>query len=272
MKYNQPVFIVSTGRAGSKMIARTLAVLPKVFAVHEPKPHLNTEAFGYWKKSHSNDKIRDKIIDKRSDLIDQVQGNQLFYIESSHYCSHLVQILDELYDAKFIHLYRDGRNFVRSGLQRRTWYPNHSNKAPVEERVKEYLRRILRRNLLLDVGNSWDDHKLIPPNKYATRVEKISWLWVEINSIIINSLSELPKNKYTSIKLETFNKSGVEKVLEFLQLNPASDSKQKMKEICTSKPNQTNSKRIQPFDKWNQKDQHSFWSIAEDMMQTLQYI
>lgn len=45
-----PVFIVSTGRSGSTMIARALALHPSLCVFHEPHPHLRTEAFVKWLK------------------------------------------------------------------------------------------------------------------------------------------------------------------------------------------------------------------------------
>jgi len=167
-KLPPPVFVVSTGRVGSTMLAQALAIHPDLLTFHEPQPHLNVEAFRAWEDSISTDRLHERIEEKRSSFVEQAGWNRCTYVESSHYGAHLVQELHELYGARFVHLHRDGRAFVRSGLERDWWYPesygdvfHRSTLGGMWEH--EVLRRLRRRGLL-DVGFSWNDHRLNPPD------------------------------------------------------------------------------------------------------------
>ena len=272
MSSNKPVFIVSTGRSGSNMVAKMLAEHPQLFAVHEPTPDLNAEAYASWNGSHGTDYIRKKVVSKRSDLIQQVLDNEYTYIESSHYCSHLIPLLDDLYDAKFIYLYRDGRDFVRSGLEREWWYPERSFSHPELNGLKEFFKRQVRRRWLIDVGHTWDDHRLKPPNKLNTRIEKISWLWVEINTVIQDYLLEVPSKKVFSIKLEAFDQEEIKSLLSFLDVRQDEKIREEMIRIMQIKPNKTISRSVSTFNEWPDKDKAHFWRIAKGMMDELKYI
>jgi hypothetical protein len=151
----RPCFIVSTGRCGSKMLARVLALHPQIGAFHEPKPWLNTEAYLRWSGRRNSHYAHARLQLKRDDLIRQVEANDLQYVESSHFLSQLIPELRARYNARFIHLYRDGRDFVRSGLER-PWYQRRGR--------LEWLRTFLRRAPGLDIGNSFIDHRLDPPS------------------------------------------------------------------------------------------------------------
>jgi len=274
MESKRPIFIVSTGRAGSKMIAKTLARHPETLSLHEPLPHLNIESFANWKGSHVAQEINRRVNNKRQDLLEQVEGNGLIYIESSHYCSHLIPILSELFGGGFIYLYRDGRDFVRSGLEREWWYTNNffSSHLKGKGKVKQVLKRRVRRKFLIDMGYTWEDHRLLPPKKYKTRIEKISWLWVEINSVIQDSLSKLSSDKYIYLKLEEFNSGGVDRLLSFLDIKSTKKIKLQMEKVSKKKPNRTSNRTILPFDKWKKEEQKKFWKVAHNMMKTLKYI
>lgn len=153
----RPCFIVSTGRCGSKMLARVLALHPQLGAFHEPKPWLNTEAYLRWSGRKDPEYAHARLEQKRDDLIEQVDANGLRYIESSHFLSHVIPDLRDRYDARFIHLYRDGRDFVRSGLER-DWYP-----VGAFARTRGTIRRMTG----LKVGDSFADHRLDPPSSEA---------------------------------------------------------------------------------------------------------
>lgn len=203
-----PVFVVSTGRAGSKMLARVLAPLPGVLALHEPQPHLLTEAYLHWKGALSVEDVESALQKKRGDLVEQVSLNGLIYVESSHYCSHLIPELSRLFGARFVFLHRDPRGFTESGLGRSWWYPRFS--------LAESIRAFARRRLRLDVGVPWHDHRLDPPREYRTRMERIAWLWVEINRVILRDLDSVPDGSRFEFRLEDAGPERFEQLLEFI--------------------------------------------------------
>jgi len=271
MNVKRQFFILSTGRAGSKMLAKSLARHPQVFAIHEPLPHLNAEAFAYWNGHLTEKKIKKSVDNKRSKLVKQVSNNRTVYIESSHYCSYLAPILDELYNSKFIFLYRDGRNFVRSGLERENWYPEKAFKHP-KNGFGEILRRQIRRRFLIDVGYSWDDHQLIPPKMYTSRMEKISWLWNEINSEIFEFLATLPADKHMFQKLENLNRDAFKEIVSFIDVESSDKILDDMISVSTSGVNKTVDRRVPKFDNWQTTDREKFWKISGNMMEKLGYV
>lgn len=262
-----PVFIVSTGRSGSQMLSHLLANHPVIFSTHEPKPHLVSEAYALWKGKVNKERIVQRILSKRSSFLKQVKGNHLLYVESSHYCAHLIPILHDLFDARFIHLYRDGRSFVRSGLERESWYP-HTSFSPVGW-GKKYIAEKIRRKYFLNFGNIWDDHRLEPPSEMTTRIEKITWLWTEINKIIIRDLETIPSDRYMNVALEEINRDAIIRILDFIGAAPI--NLDKMIETMNKKPNKTKEHSIPHFEDWSENDQNIFWKIAQDTMGKLNY-
>lgn len=266
------MFIVSTGRAGSNMLAKVLAHHPDLIAFHEPRPQLNAEALARWRGSHSVGRIRAKIKSKRSWLIEQAGWNQCTYVESSHFCSHLIEDLHAMHNARFIHLHRDGRAFVRSGLERDWWYPERRTAIFGDKHSENNLfKRWIRRKFLTDIGFSSDDHRLDPPRYMKSRVEKISWLWVEINSVIMNQMAYLPTDAYTSISLNSFSRNEVEKLLRFIGASDAEEVVGPMMRAASHRPNRTRERRIPPFNEWEDEQKQRFWKIAGPLMTELGY-
>jgi hypothetical protein len=258
----RPVFIISTGRSGSKMLASALAKIPAVCALHEPLPHMNVEAFAHWSDSHTDEVVMARVRQKRRGLIEQVQQNGFVYVESSHYCTHLVSYLHQLFDARFIYLYRNGRNFVRSGLER-GWY----DRQPISARLKT----IIRRRLLINVGNSYLDHRLRPPKELKTSFEKITWLWVEINRIALRELSTIQDQDKYLLPLEMFGQEKAAEICHFLGLQPDASLLKAIMDVSRKKPNQTVERSILPPTEWEAAKQQRFAELASEMMIQLGY-
>ncbi len=242
------------------MLARALAPVPGLLALHEPKPHLITEGYLRWKGELSPDQAEVRIRSKRADLIEQVETNGLAYIESSHYCSHLIPELARLFGARFVFLHRDPRGFTKSGLARPTWYP----KLDSTERAKS----IIRRRVGVEVGNYWHDHRLDPPAHLTTRMEKIAWLWAEINRVILRDLSEIDPDRVFEFRLGAARGETFRELLEFIGVD-ATD-----KEIAASMlavaQQEPNKRRREPemADAWNEV---AFHSITEPISRRLGY-
>lgn len=260
----RPIFIVSTGRAGSMMLSRVLANLDGVLALHEPKPHLVTGAYLRWAGKMSHERALRYIEVRRKDLILQASLNKLCYVESSHYCSHLIRELYELYGAKFIHLHRDGRSFVESGLAREEWYSRPG--------FKKTFGAWLRHKTLLPIGNGWNDHRLSPPRGMCTRVEKISWLWKTINEEIIRGLENVPADAQMRVPLEKFDEKYIEKIICFIgvssSLNVDTDE---LLAAAESRPNKSAKEAKTRKRKLLVEEKQIFFRIAGSMMSTLGY-
>jgi hypothetical protein len=255
------VFIVSTGRCGSQMLAKLLGLHPEILALHEPQPWLNLEAFFAWSGSRDSVEINQRISGKRSTLIAQVvEDNQLIYVESSNFLSHLIPQLDELFEPDFIYLYRNGRDFVRSGLSR-PWY------KPVDSKTR--IANFLRRRFAVEVGYSFIDHRLRPPKCYGSRLQKCTWLWAEINRVILNGLATVSEDRRFQLRLEDLGENVLREVLGFIGVDASSNLLREMLTIASERPNATPKSRVRPT--WGVVEEQSFEAIAGSVMHQLGY-
>ena len=267
-----PLFIVSTGRSGSNMLARVLGQHPTLCALHEPRPHLNAEAYARWSGSHPASVIQRHVRAKRDALIGQIQENNFIYVESSHYCSHLIPLLRAQYGAKFVHLYRDGRRFVRSGLDRAHWYDEGAQASSWADAAKQYMKRHLRRTYFVDFdGASFADHRLRPPRALATRFEKVVWLWVEINQAILNGLDHVPEGAKMSLQLEDFGEDALRALHDFAEVRVLPDTLEQMLAKAEQRPNKTEDRTAAAPEAWSAWRQRRFKEIAGAMMAALGY-
>lgn len=229
---SRPVFVVSTGRTGSQMIARTLAKLPGVCALHEPRPQLYAEAFASWSGArHYADLVR-RVSNKRRDWVEQIQANGYVYLESSHFLSHLIPHLEELFSPKFVFIHRDCASFVSSGLIR-NWYPDGASWPG------HVAKRWVRRHFLLDVGTPGDEHRLRPPRGLASRAEKIAWLWSEINGIILEALSPIPRERQLALRLNDLSSKELAGLVEFIGVEADVQTIEALQARSASRPNRS---------------------------------
>jgi len=172
------------------ILAKVLGLQPEICSFHEPLPQLNTEAYAKWNRRITNERIKKYINRKRKNLIIQIKRNGYNYLEGSNFNSHQIPLLLKLFNAKIIHIYKNGFDFVNSGLNR-LWYN--------ESGTLQKLLIIIRRLTLWNEGYQILDHRLNAPKKLNLKVEKISWLHSVINRIIIRDLNELPSDQKLSI-------------------------------------------------------------------------
>ena len=253
-----PVFIVSTGRAGSQMLARVLSEAPALLALHEPRPHLVTEGYLRWTGTMSEEEAEAAVRDKRGDLVRQVERNGLIYVESSHYCSHFIPELARIFDARFIFLHREPRGFTRSGLSR-DWYEDLSR--------RQRLHMLARRKWRVPVGHVWHDHRLEPPDDLESRMERIAWLWAEINRTILAGLESVDPRRKLEIRLDSVGPARFAEVLEFVGAEADPAVLERMTVVAARKPNKTK-KRPEELDPWNED---AFRRLTAPMAERLGY-
>lgn len=174
-----PVFILSTGRAGSKFLAALLNRAPNVTAYHEPPPTL--EYFSDYAFHHQEEKeILSKMIDAaRMESILEVFIKDKIYVESNQCMTFFAPVIAGLFKkSKFVHVVRHPGDFVRSAI-RKGWHKNDS--IWESGRVK------------MADQNQWNqlDH-----------IEKLSWLWDIANGFIENFFEKIEKKRTALFKIE----------------------------------------------------------------------
>ena len=239
-----------------------MSLHPGVLALHEPVPHLATEGYLKWSGRGEADYFRYKLYHKRGKNLQQIDANKLVYFESSLYLAHFVEELHEMYGARFIHLYRDGRQFTRSALSK-GWYTGRT----FEQRAKA----ILRHNLHIETGNWWHDTRLSPPDSMSSRFEKCAWLWCEINGVILRSMERVEASAKMSVRLEDFDRSTIEQIYDFIGIEVIPDVLDAMERVAARRPNKSRTDGSQQPYEWTEAQSLRFNEIAGPMMSRLGY-
>lgn len=174
-----PVFILSTGRAGSMFVAELLALASRLVAVHEPRPTLEYHS-GFALRNQGRAEVLDRMIEAaRMETILEAFIAGRIYVESNQCLTFFAPSLVRLFaSAKFVHLVRHPGDFVASAA-RKGWYENDSlweagRARPLDE----------------PAWNGWG------------RIERLGWLWDFTNRYIRDVLSGLPASRTMVCRFE----------------------------------------------------------------------
>lgn len=172
--YN-PVFVVTTGRTGSKFITSVLNHLPDINAYHEPSPDLKLMPdFAY--NNYDDVALKKIIIAGKSELILKSYLKDNIYVESNQCLSFFVYALNDLFpNSKFIHLVRKPESFVLSAYKL-SWYERE---------------------------NLWDYGRLKADfYKEDDSIENLYNLWNYTTEFIINFSEEIDESRFLTITSE----------------------------------------------------------------------
>ena len=169
-RQNPCVFVLSTGRVGSKTLASLLSQSDNLLTFHEPKPKLFSLSCCAYKYRHILnlkdtivcDIFKTSFLTARDNLLSRAVYLSRGYVETSPQGTFLAPIIHQLIpNSKFIHLIRDPKDVIRSGM-RRGWYQGHAY---------DFCR--IQPSLKVD-KEKWETYNAFQKN---------SWLWVETNTL-----------------------------------------------------------------------------------------
>jgi hypothetical protein len=198
-----PVFVLSTGRCGTKLLDEILNSHPSVKSFHNPKPELSYHSQKSFESIQKSEQQLTEGIDMaRYELVRDtfVLGKQ--YVETNNRITFFAYQLAELFPkAKFIHLIREPKAFIKSGINR-NWF--ESGKLSEESRLIRPLE-------------GWNAED---------QIEKIWWLWNETNSFIDQFKSQLdPERKLTILAEDMFSEAEIaNQVYSFIGVSRVSNS------------------------------------------------
>ena len=227
-----PVFILSTGRAGSKFAARLLDHSANVSAFHEPRPTL--EYFSNYAYHHQDERdVLTRVIDAaRMESVLDVFIKDRIYVESNQCLTFFAPVMARLFkQSKFVHVVRHPGDFVRSAV-RKGWHKNDS---------------------------IWEAGRLKAADEarwaQMDQVERLSWLWNATNSYIEDIKKELSTRRIRSLKFEDLinDPKEVKLLLEFTGSEKI--AKKKIKEVQENKINELH---IRPWEPPNMKKVMNF--------------
>lgn len=193
------VFIVGTGRCGTKSLAHILNNVPGVQVEHEIDPPLLDEVDGYLKGKIGKEKLIDIL---RTTRKPKTKGLKVFG-ESNQRLSFIIPELMEAFPgAKFIWIIRDGREVV-SSTTFRGWYGYPIIKTLKSEKWEPY--RIGGDFVGDIISDEWNKMKPFAKN---------CWYWSYTNKIIDNQRKN-DKEDFLFVKIEEMN-GCLDKIKEFI--------------------------------------------------------
>lgn len=244
---NHPcVFVLSTGRVGTQTLSSIFKLATNIFAYHEPKPLL----YGLSKLSYefSNNTLVRKVL-REAFLIarKEIMEYSLFYgrgyVETSPQTTFLAPIiLEAIPNARFIHVVRDPRDVVRSGM-RRKWYDGH---------VADKTRIVPNHDS--EEGIQW---------RSFTIFQKNLWLWTETNKWIHKFSTGLPNDRILLICAEdlfTVHEEIIEKLFAFID-SPI-PSKRQIKRVLSKSLNSQKDGIFPEVSDWSGEMRKDLISIA----------
>ncbi|MGV7033166.1 sulfotransferase family protein [Methylobacterium symbioticum] len=199
-----PVFIVGSGRSGTRMIAKLLAGHDTIEAHHEYLcTHIQPVACEYYMGLCSRAEAKARFAACHGAGIHYSKAR--YFVDSSNKLSWLIEpILDLFPTARFIHLARDGRNVTSSFFHKLTSeaYDDDSTAAlsawlddpasvPRPPAEKKYWWNIPRRGQpFFEAFPGFDQY------------QRMAYHWSESNRVILDSFAQIPDAQKLFVRLE----------------------------------------------------------------------
>jgi len=267
-QYTTPVFVIGSGRCGTRTIYKMLSGIDHIEIYHEYLcTHIQQVAAMYSMGIIDSEMAKKHISHLHGAAIYYSQAK--YWVDCSNKLSWLIEPLLELFpSAKFLWLIRDGRKVVSS------FY----HKLP-DEMYDDESVRIMEQWL-----QSPTEYPTPPPEKKYwwniprpgmpfyqefkafNRFQRICYHWAEVNRIIARDFRSLPPGQKLSVRLEdlTSNREVVRNLLAFFDV----DYQEHFFEFL-----QTPRNVIFPMDfKLTKEQGNQFYKIASPMMEHLGYM
>ena len=188
-----PVFVVSTGRAGSELLVKLMNESKIGSVYHEPRPRMfyGSKLLFETKQDIQSNQIA--YLNARYDLLKKAYLEESRFIETNNRNTFFISALNKLFPkAKFIHLVRHPGDFVRSGIRRKYYSGNENDDSRIKPQANE------------KAFTAWDRF---------SKIEKVGWLWNSTNNFIEEEKIHLNienilfiKSEDLFLKPDTYNK------------------------------------------------------------------
>jgi hypothetical protein len=249
------LFVLSTGRVGTKTLAALIGLARNVFSYHEPRPllyGLSKLSYEYSDNADVSKVLQEAFFVTRQELMKRSLDCDMGYVESSPQVTFLAPfILKIVPNVRFIHLVRDPRDVVRSGM-RRKWYEGHgADKTRIIPRPDS------------SAGREWESYSAFKKNL---------WLWNETNSWILKFTSGVPAERILLLHSEKIfgaREETLRKLFTFVgsSLPPG----RKIAHVLGKKLNQQKTGTFPESEVWSNEMQCDLFKIAGPTAQSLGY-
>ncbi|SMO68043.1 sulfotransferase [Fodinibius sediminis] len=253
-KQLQPVWVLSTGRTGTNTLTRLLNLAPGIDAFHEPSPELFQFSFDYYNGSIGREQALGTTIYLRDELVFRSIRDGFSYVETNNRLSYIADLLLELYPAsKFIHIYRNPYDFIRSGMRRR-YYCGH---------MRDYARITPLSGDPLH--EQWGE---------LTNLEKVAWNWQKINHHCLTFMEQLPSEQKMNFSSEAFFQAKPELIAElfnFVESVPYHPPASDIKSVMGKKHNAQEEGTFSVPENWTSSQIKKVNAIIAPVARTLSY-
>jgi hypothetical protein len=214
-----PVFIVGTGRSGSRTFFRMLSGAPEIDIHHEYAVHQTQRlAALYFMRQIESSYVKQKIGEMHGAAIHYSHAKT--WIDSSNKLSWLIDPLSKQFpESRFLAVIRDGRKVVSSfyyklreemydddsTMMLQKWLDNTKSAMPPAEKPIWW-------NIPQN-GQPWRE-------EFPTfnRLQRVAYHWAECNRVILESFSSISSDRVKIVKLEELRQDSslLEETLSFL--------------------------------------------------------
>jgi hypothetical protein len=248
----QMVFVLSTGRTGTKFIAEYFSRnYPDVLALHEPKPSYRLRVLS---NAHVDGKVSAGTLlaalrRDRKQITDKL--TQRLYVEATGYMYGCVDVLDQFTAAPIIlHILRDPRDFVRSAHN----YGSYSGRKRLATLFFPYWFPPVKQVLGRMAGHSW--------------LQISAAKWAVINRVLFERGPRYPG--YHLVRFEDIfdaQNSGLQQICGWLGLPFIADGRFSPKE----KVNQSYQERLPRWPQWTPTQARELHALCSPLMQAHGY-
>lgn len=219
--HTRPVFIVGTGRSGTRTLSRMLAGASGI-EIHHEYAVLETQRLA---SLYFMGRITASAVKRR---IARMHGAAIYYseadtwIDSSNKLSWIIEpIAEQFPQSRFLAIIRDGRKVVSSFYYKlreemyddqsthslMQWLANPDRSIPCPPPEKRFWWNIPQR------GQPW--HAEFPA---FDRLQRVAYHWSECNRVILESFSRLSPQRVKVVKLEALRRDAalLDETLDFL--------------------------------------------------------
>jgi hypothetical protein len=231
----QIIFVLSTGRSGSKVIASLFDKHPDAGGYHDTFPHIYVWSQDYLYKRRSEASIEHdlRMLYNATDM-----STGRVHCQSDQKLAPLVPILAKIFPAsKFIWLVRPAEKFLSSSYPR-GWFRNRE--FNIEPNPEEFFPQKAK-------PSQFDaDHRVNGSllNEFSksdwstiTAFERLCWYWTYWNSMIEEYLGELSPDRSICVNLDDLD-SSLDKIYRFAGLENVDVSAERMNSAKYEKINQ----------------------------------
>ena len=242
-----PIFILSTGRAGTNWLAWAAShTITSSVCVHEAPPMIKQLGLAYYHHLLNPADAATQCSLARESALAAVRRyyKKRYYIEVNQNMFSLHDPLKAAFpDALFIGLVRDGRAFVTSMINKGVYQRGGAYITPKEDTI---------------TAHKWSKWTL---------VQKLAWHWQE-------KIQCLQDAKLTIFRSEDlFGNRGFETWCQFWATwgIPHKTTPEYYKHLRSQRVNKTVHRNFPPYSNWPQKDKDDFWAICGPKMKELNY-